>query len=495
MESKTILSLKNFTKKYPGVLALDSVSMEFREGEVHALLGENGAGKSTLIKAIAGAITLDAGSMEINGHEYSLMTPHLSRSLGIEVIYQEFNLVPTMSVAENIFLGDRLGSGRLVSQKLLFQKSLEILDQFNLHIDPGTKVMDLSIAQQQIVEIAKAISKNVKILIMDEPSAPLSTAEVEIMFTIIDKLKQNNVTVIYISHRLEEVFRISDRVSVMRDGHFIATKNIKETSRKELVRLMVGRELTEAYPVRQKQVGEVCLMVKDLTGNGDKDINFSVREGEILGIAGLVGAGRSELAMLLFGDAPMESGEIWVNKKKVDIKSPADAISHKIGLLTEDRKQLGLFLELPVGWNICFPIIQRISHHGIVDKKHEIEIGELYRERINIKTPSLLQKVINLSGGNQQKVVLAKSLAANSQILIFDEPTRGIDVGTKHEIYELMRDLADEGNSILMITSEMEELLGMSDRIIVLCEGKTVGEVEKENFDQELILELASGTR
>ena len=494
MDPKVVLSLENITKKYPGVLALNKVSMDFLEGEVHALLGENGAGKSTLIKAVAGAIDIDSGIIKINGQEYHRITPSLSKSLGIEVIYQEFNLVPTLSVAENIFLCEKSENSILFSAKEIEKKAVKVLDQFGVNIDPRSIVQDLSIAEQQIVEIAKAVSKNVKILIMDEPSAPLSVSEVEMMFKIINQLKMNGVTIIYISHRLEEVFQISDRVSVMRDGCYITTKNTKETNRQELINLMVGRELKESYPPRKNLPGEIALEVKNLTGNGVRNISFSVRKGEILGISGLVGAGRTELAQLIFGAAHMEQGEISINGNPVKIKSPSDAIKHRIGFLTEDRKGQGLFLEMAVKWNIVFPIIKQISKFGVVNTKKEDEIARKYKERINIKTPDLSQQVINLSGGNQQKVVLAKSLAAESDILIFDEPTRGIDVGAKQEIYHLMTELADNGIAILMISSDMEELLGMSDRIIVLCEGELVGEVQKDNFNQHYILDLASGT-
>ncbi len=494
MDAKVVLSLENITKKYPGVLALNNVSIDFLEGEVHALLGENGAGKSTLIKAVAGAIDVDSGSIRINGQEYHKITPSLSRSLGIEVIYQEFNLVPTLSVAENIYLCEKSEDAILFSAKGIEKKAIKVLDQFGVKIDPRIIVQDLSIAEQQIVEIAKAVSKNVKILIMDEPSAPLSVSEVEMMFKIINQLKQNGVTVIYISHRLEEVFRISDRVSVMRDGRYITTKNTKETNRQELIDLMVGRKLKESYPPRKNPPGEIALEVKNLTGNGDRQISFSLRKGEILGISGLVGAGRTELAQLLFGAAHIDQGEILIDGNPVKIKSPADAIKHRIGLLTEDRKGQGLFLEMAVKWNIVFPIVKQISKNGVVNTKKEDEIARHFKERINIKTPSLLQQVINLSGGNQQKVVLAKSLAAESDILIFDEPTRGIDVGAKQEIYHLMTELADSGKAIMMISSDMEELLGMSDRIIVLCEGELAGEVQKDKFNQNYILDLASGT-
>jgi ribose transport system ATP-binding protein len=493
MNANVVLSLKDITKRYPGVLALNHVSFDLLEGEVHALLGENGAGKSTLIKAIAGAIELDGGIITVNGQDYPKMTPHLSRSLGIEVIYQEFNLVPTMSVAENIFLGDRAGKSPLVDFGTMKSRAREIFKPFNVDINPDALVRDLPPAKQQIVEIAKAVSKNVKILIMDEPSAPLSVSEVEHMFEIIRHLKHRGVTIIYISHRLEEVFRISDRVTVMRDGRYVATKLTQDTNRKELISLMVGRELKESYPSRSNPPGEIALEVKNLSGNGDKDISFSVRKGEILGISGLVGAGRTELAMLLFGAVPIEGGELWVDGKPVQIRSPQDAIQQGIGLLTEDRKGQGLFLEMGVRWNISFPIIRRLSKYGVVNTRTENEIAEKYKQRINIKTPSLTQRVINLSGGNQQKVVLAKSLAAESDILIFDEPTRGIDVGAKQEIYNLMCELANNGIAILMISSDMEELLGMSDRIVVLCEGRLAGEVRREQFSQDYILDLASG--
>jgi ribose transport system ATP-binding protein len=493
MDAKNILSLENITKKYPGVLALNNVSIDFREGEVHALLGENGAGKSTLIKAVAGAIDIDSGTIKINGHEYSKMTPALSKSLGVEVIYQEFNLVPTMSCAENIFLCEKSEKSVLFSAKKTEKKAARVLDQFGVNIDPASFVQDLSIADQQIIEIAKAVSKDVKILIMDEPSAPLSITEIELMFKIINQLKQNGVTVIYISHRLEEVFAISDRVSVMRDGCYITTVITEKTNRQELIHLMVGRELKESYPKRKNPPGDIVMEIKNLTGNGNRDISFSVRKGEILGISGLVGAGRTELAMLIYGDAHVEQGEILIHGNPVRFRSPLDAIKHRIGLLTEDRKGQGLFLEMAVKWNIVFPIVKQISKYGVVDTKKEDQIADDFKEQFNIKTPSLLQKVIYLSGGNQQKVVLAKSLAAESDFLIFDEPTRGIDVGAKQEIYHLMTELADKGKAILMISSDMEELLGMSDRIIVLCEGELAGEVQKDQFSQHYILDLASG--
>ncbi len=493
MHEKIALSLTNITKQYPGVLALDQVSLDFVEGEVHALLGENGAGKSTLIKVVAGAIEPDGGLIHLAGQEFSKMTPHLARSLGVEVIYQEFNLVPSMSVAENIFLGDKTGKGMIVDTRVMVKRARDVFQQFNLDIDPHALVRDLPSAQQQIVEIAKAVSKNVRILIMDEPTAPLTVTEVDSMFEIVRQLKARGVTIIYISHRLEEIFRIADKVSVLRDGRYIATRETKATNRKDLISLMVGRELKESYPARTVAPREVALEVRHLSGNGDEDISFSVRKGEILGLSGLVGAGRTELARVIFGAEPAESGEILLEGKPVQIRSPQDAINLGIGLIPEDRKNQGVFLDMDIKWNISFSQVRQLSRYAVVDTRQESTVAAKYRDLLKIKTPSLDQQVKNLSGGNQQKVVLAKSLAAQSKVLIFDEPTRGIDVGAKQEIYNLMCELANDGLAIIMISSDMEELLGMSDRIIVLCEGRMAGEVARAEFSQNYILDLASG--
>jgi ribose transport system ATP-binding protein len=490
-----ILSLNKITKSYPGVLALDDVSMDFKQGEVHALLGENGAGKSTLIKVISGAIEPDSGTVSINSRIFLKMTPHLSKSQGIEVIYQEFNLIPALSSAENIFLGEPIRKGILADKKTMSQKAAEIFKSFNIDINPNIPVRNLSTAYQQIVEIAKVVSKNASILIMDEPSAPLTTSEVGILFEIIRKLKEKGVTIIYISHRIEEVFEISDRVTVMRDGEYIGTRFTHETERKELISLMVGRELTETYPAGTRKPGSTVLEVKKLCGNGIKDISFSLSKGEILGLSGLVGSGRTELVRTIFGAEPAESGEILLEGKSVRIKSPKDAIKMGIGLIPEDRKRQGIFLELDVKTNISLAAIKDLCKFTVVNKRAENILSADYKERLKIKTPGLKQKVKNLSGGNQQKVVLAKWLATKTKILFFDEPSRGIDVGAKQEIYSLMRRLTDSGMAIIMISSDMEELLGMSDRIIVLCEGKIAGEVSKREFSQNHILELASGNR
>lgn len=493
MPVKTILSVKDIVKTYPGVVAIDHFSMEVRAGEVHALIGENGAGKSTLIKTLSGAITPDEGTILIDGKSFSSMTPKLSKDQGIEVIYQEFTLVPGISAAENVFLGEQTKPGVFVDIKDRENRAKELFQQLNVEIDVSKPVKSLSPAHQQLVEIAKAVSKKVKILIMDEPTAPLTVSEVETLFQIIRDLKSKGVTIIYISHRLEELFEISDRVTVMRDGCFIDTKEISEIDRKQLISMMAGRELNESYPKKEGSMGEEVLRIEHLTGNGDTDISFTLHKGEILGFAGLVGAGRTELMRVIYGANPMESGKIYLYGKEVSIKSCQDAIRQGIGYIPEDRKNHGVFLRMSIKWNTVINNLKGYSKGVFVDAARENAAARQYEEKFKIKTPSLEQKVGNLSGGNQQKVVIAKTLAAGSQIIIFDEPTRGIDVGAKHEIYKLMNELAQSGHSIIMVSSDMPELLGMSDRIVVIYEGRKTGEVTREEFDQNYILDLASG--
>lgn len=492
---KTILKLTNISKTYPGVKALQNVSMEFREGEIHSIMGENGAGKSTMIKTISGAIQPDPGegTIEIDGEVVLHMTPALARDKGISVIYQEFTLVPTMSVVENIFLGQKVGGKMMPDFREMRRRAKEIFDEFGVDIDLDAMVSELTPGKQQLVEIAKALTKKVKIMIMDEPSASISVADVKTLFSIIHKLKEKKVTIIYISHRMEEVFELSDRVSILRDGSYIGTRDIREVDRKNLITMMVGRELTESYPSRNTAIGEPVLEVKNLCGNGDFDINFQLKKGEILGLAGLVGAGRTELAKVIYGAAKMTSGEIWVKGEKVHIGSSKHAIALGIGYIPEDRKNEGCFLNFPIDWNISISNLPGLSN-GVVMSKKKIEIvSEEYIEKLRIKTPSKTQYVKNLSGGNQQKVVVAKTLVAQTDIIIFDEPTRGIDVGAKQEIYQLMNELIRQGVSIIMISSEMEELMGMSDRILVMREGQITGELQKNEFDQAKILEMASG--
>ncbi len=488
----SILSLSGITKTYPGVKALNNVSLSFRKGEVHALMGENGAGKSTLIKTIAGAITPNEGTITFENETFEGMNPHLSRKLGIEVVYQEFNLVEPLTAAENIFLGEK--RGKLIDWKFINNQAEELFKKFNININPNTPVRDLTSAQQQIVEISKAVSKNAKVLILDEPTAPLTVTETNQLFKIIETLKANGTTILYISHRLDEIFAICDRVSVLRDGTYVATRDIKDTSRKDLIALMVGRELTETYPPRPEvEYNNPALEVKNLTTEVVKNVTLTLNKGEILGLSGLIGSGRTETARGIFGADEKSTGQIFINGKEINISMPKDAINNGVGLIPEDRKRQGVFLKKDILWNSSIVNICNISKYCIVDKKEEINIANEYVEKLKIRTPGINQNVGNLSGGNQQKVALAKTLASNSEIIIFDEPSRGIDVGARYEIYLLMNELTSEGKSILMITSDMEELLGMSDRVLVFHEGAIAGELQKNEFSQTKILELASG--
>ena len=487
-----MLKLEHISKTYPGVRALNDVSLQFKDGEIHALLGENGAGKSTLIKVIAGAISPDAGGRIIfDNKEYGQMTPALSAQNGVAVIYQDVNLVTPMTVAENIFMGRRMGRG--YSKKRLNKSAQKLFDEYGFMMDPSAKVEKLSPASQQMVEIARAISNNARIMIMDEPTAPLASHEVDILFNIIKKLKKKGVTVIYISHRMEEVFQIIERISVLRDGCFVKTISTKDTSRKELVNLMVGRELNENFPVRTSRPGEVMLEARNLTGNSVENISFVLHRGEVLGFAGLVGSGRTETAELICGAKKTDSGELFLLGRKVSVHSPAEAIKQGIVLIPEDRKEQGVILHNTVLFNTSLSGTDKVTKHGFISRALNEKLAEQYCRELRIKVPHIREMVVNLSGGNQQKVVLAKSLAAEPDIIIFDEPTKGIDVGAKQEIYQLMNKLAEEGKSIIMISSDMEEILGMSDRILVLYEGMISGEVQKKDFAQEYILQLASG--
>ena len=493
MEERNILELKHISKQYTGVKALDDVSISFRRGEVHALMGENGAGKSTLIKTLSGAIQPNDGEIVFEGTTYTHMEPHQAMELGIHVIYQEFNMMPELSVAENIFMGQQLGGGVLFNKSITEERAQKILDGMHVKINAKETVKNLSVASMQLVEIAKALTRDVKVLVMDEPTAPLTDAEVETLFEIVQMLKSKGVTIIYISHRIAEVFQISDRVSVLRDGRFIKTVMTNEVDRDELIRLMVGREVSDTYPKRDFAPGEVVLELRDVCGNGVENVSFAVRSGEIFGLSGLVGAGRTETMRMIFGADPIDSGEVLLNGQPVHPKHPAEAVKLGIGLIPEDRKQQGLLLDLPIFTNISMATMRDISHFTVVNSRAEKENVNRLVEAVTIKTPSIAQLVRNLSGGNQQKVVLAKWLAANCKVLIFDEPTRGIDVGARHEIYKLMNELCRQGIAIVMISSDMEEILGMSDRIMVLCEGHQAGILEREAFSQETILSLASG--
>ncbi len=491
-EKQPILSLKDIVKLFPGVVALKNVSLDFYPGEIHAIVGENGAGKSTFIKTITGAHAPDGGSITVDGETHKTMNPALARKHGIECIYQEFNLIDVLSAAENICYGERMG--RLVNQRAMNEKAQAIFDDFGVDIDPSTPVANLTPGHMQIVEIAKAVSKNARVLILDEPTAPLSVAEVEILMRIVRKLRADGVAIIYISHRLDEIFALTDKVSVLRDGEYITTLNTAETNRAELIKYMVGREMTQTFPERHAQIGEVALELRNLTGNGVKNISFKAHKGEILGISGLVGAGRTEIIKVLFGAEKKQWGEIYVNGELADIRSPRDAMmKYRIGLCPEDRKREGCFLSETISWNMVYNVLGVISSFGVVNRKKEKDIADYYGTSMRVKAPNLDKtQVLTLSGGNQQKVVVGKALAANADIIIFDEPTRGIDVGAKYEIYELMNGLAEQGKCIIMVTSDMEELLGMSDRIVVFGEKCLAGELTKEEFSQERILDMAS---
>lgn len=493
MDNNGFLQLNNITKTYPGVVALNDITMTVMKGEVHALIGENGAGKSTLIKTCTGAVIPDSGQIIVNGESFSSMTPKVAEENGIAVIYQEFNLVGELSVAENIYLGRAIRKGVRIDRKAMEEGAKKIFEQLNVKIDPTALVSSLTVGYQQIVEIAKAVSQNAKILIMDEPSAPLTKSEVESMYSMVDKLKNTGVTIIYISHRMDEIFRLTDRVTVMRDGEKVKTLNTNETNLDELVKLMVGRELKETYPARNPCItDEILLDVQNVSGNGLTDISFQIRRGEVLGFAGLIGSGRTELAELLFGAKPKESGTIIFKGQEINPKTPREAIDYGIALIPEDRKKQGVLLDISIKENISMAILNRISKATVVNKKEEHRIAEEYEKSIMIKTPTLDQKVKKLSGGNQQKVIIAKWLASHPDLIIFDEPTRGIDVGAKFEIYTLVNSLVESGKTILMISSEMEEIMGMSDRIIVLSEGKMTGMLNRDEFNQETIMSFAS---
>ncbi|MCD8152685.1 MAG: sugar ABC transporter ATP-binding protein [Clostridiales bacterium] len=489
---KPILSLKGIRKVFPGVVALNNVSIDFYPGEVHALIGENGAGKSTFIKTITGAHAPDGGTITIDGKTYEAMTPAIARSHGIECIYQEFNLIDILSAAENICYGEKIG--KFVNQKKMNEIAQKIFDDFGVDINPSTLVRDLTPGHMQIVEIAKSVSKECKVLILDEPTAPLSVAEVEILFRIVNQLRDKGVAIIFISHRLDEVFELTDRVSILRDGEYITTLMTKETNRAELIKYMVGREMTATFPERHAEIGDVALELKNLTGNGVKNISFKAHKGEILGVSGLVGAGRTEIMKVVYGAEKKQWGEVYINGELANIKTPNEAM-HKYGvcLIPEDRKREGCFLSETISWNIVYNILGKISKGGFINRKKEAEIADYYGKAMRIKAPNLDKtKVMTLSGGNQQKVVVGNALATESEIVIFDEPTRGIDVGAKYEIYELMNQMCEDGKCVVMITSDMEELLGMSDRIVVFGERCLAGELTKDQFSQELNLDMAS---
>jgi ribose transport system ATP-binding protein len=489
------LALRGVRKTFPGVVALDGVDLELLPGEVHVLLGENGAGKSTLMKIISGAVPRDAGEIRVNGAEANISGPRHAQALGIGIIYQEFNLIPHLSAGENIFLGrEPLLAPGVIDQRKLLRDAQRQLDDLGVGIDARSIVSGLSVAGQQMVEVAKALSLDARVLIMDEPTSALTAEEIHELFAAIRRLKARGVAIVYISHRMEELLAIGDRVTVLRDGRHVGTRRIGETTLGELVRMMVGRDLEDHFPKQRAPLGEEVLRVDRLQRRGVlHDVSFALRRGEIVGLAGLMGSGRTELARAIFGADTIDGGRIFVRGEERRIGSPRVAIDLGLGFLTEDRKQQGLVLVLSVQENVCLPCVGRWSRAGVVNSSRETAAAEKRIAELRIKTPTAQQRVVNLSGGNQQKVVLAKWLCTDADILIFDEPTRGIDVGSKVEIYQLMNQLAARGAAILMISSELPEILGMSDRILVMQGGRIAGEFAAADATQEKLLATALG--
>ena len=493
-DSPPVLQMRGISKRYPGARALIDANLDVRRGEVHVLLGENGAGKSTLMKVLSGAVRADAGEILLDGHTVDLDSPLRARKLGISTIYQELSLVPHLSVAENIFLGKTPTRwGGVVDARRMRQDARRILDTLGVPIDCDAPVHGLRLAQQQMVEVARALSDNARILVMDEPTSALSQREVEQLFATIARVISNGVAVIYISHRMEEVFRIGHRVTVLRDGSHVATRGIEEVTTAELVRLMANREVSEQYPRRRHARGAELLRVDRLDGGGLKEIAFALHRGEILGIAGLVGAGRTRLARAIVGADPVGERRIVVRGSAETIGSPADAVRAGIGFLPEDRKQQGLVLPLSVERNISISHLSALARFGVVNRPKEHGEAESAIASLRIRTPGSDQLVLNLSGGNQQKVVLAKWLAAHADILIFDEPTRGIDVAARQDIYLLMNQLVENGAGLIMISSDLPEVLGMSDRILVMRGGRVIKELAAHEASDAAVLQAALG--
>ncbi|MCQ5131232.1 sugar ABC transporter ATP-binding protein [Butyricicoccus faecihominis] len=494
MDPNEIVSMQHITVEFPGVKALDDVSFSLRRGEVHILLGENGAGKSTLMKVLSGVYKRNAGTVRVDGQEVRFAGTRDAMNAGINIVHQELNLIPYLTVAENIFLGREPKKAGVIDWKRLYRDADEILRQLGVALRAKDMLGSLSVAQQQMVEIAKAVSQNSKVIILDEPTSSLTDREIESLFRIVLDLKARGVGVVYISHRFEEIKRIGDRATIMRDGRYIATVEVAEKTVDEMIGMMVGRELTELFPKTPVAIGETLLAVRGLsTRDKLRDCSFVARRGEILGIAGLMGAGRTELARAVIGADPASAGEVWLNGQKLTIRSPEDAVRHGIGLLPEDRKNHGLVLGMSVGENITLANVSTILRNGLISRKAERALGAQYVDQLRVKTPHLQQKVKFLSGGNQQKVVIAKWLTTEGQVLFFDEPTRGIDVGAKAEIYKIMCELAGRGMAVVMISSELPEVLGMSDRILVMCGGAIVCEMTRAEATQEKIMYYATG--
>lgn len=490
-----ILTMQGIDKSFPGVHALDHVNLEVRKGEVHALMGENGAGKSTLMKILTGIYSKDEGTITYEGKEVEFTNPRDAQDAGIVIVHQELNMMGHLTVAQNIFIGREMMKGKLIDDKKMNEEAAKLFARLGVDIDPKETMSHLTVGKQQMCEIAKAVSHEAKVIVFDEPSAALTDAEIQDLFKIIRDLREQNLGIVYISHRMDEIKVITDRVTVMRDGGYVGTVNTADVTKDDIINMMVGRVIYED-PKTESNVAPdapVVLKVEHLNaGRMVQDVSFELRKGEILGFSGLMGAGRTETARAIFGADPKESGDIYVNGQKVEIHNPADAVKAGIGYLSEDRKRYGIVVDKTVAENSTMATLGEYMKGAFIDKKKEKEVAQKYVEALSTKTPSVDQLVVNLSGGNQQKVVIAKWLVRNSDILIFDEPTRGIDVGAKSEIYHLMNELVAQGKSIIMISSEMTEILRMSDRIVVMCEGRKTGELDIAEATQENIMHAAT---
>ena len=490
MDNNYILTLKNITKEFPGVKALDDVTINIERGTIHGLVGENGAGKSTLIKVLAGIYQPNEGEIILEGKPCRFGSPIEARHAGISVVHQEIKLAEPLSVAENMFLGNVMMKGGLVDWKGMRQSAQNIVDDLGMDIDINAQVSSLTVAKKQIVEIMHAINNNSKILVMDEPSAVLTDRELEVMFRIVKQLREKGITIIYISHRLDEIFGLCNNVSVLRDGRHIDTIPVSSVDKQQLINMMVGREMGQEYPKEPAPIGETILEVRNLSRGFVKDVSFEVKAGEVFGISGLVGAGRTELARAVLGIDKLDAGEVYVRGKKVHYHTFANAIHDGLGLIPEDRKLQGLVQIMSVKRNTTLVNLKRVIKGGVIRESLEQSLSKEYAEKLHVVTPSMETEVQYLSGGNQQKVVIAKWLFQNSEILFLDEPTRGIDVGAKAEIYRLINQMVKEGKTIIMISSEMPELLGMCDRIMVMHEGHKMGELDAAEATQEKIMAL-----
>ena len=488
--SQIVLELKGISKTFPGVKALNEMQLQVYAGEVHALMGENGAGKSTLMNIINGSYQKDSGEIYMDGRLVEIRSINDAAALGISMIHQELNYVPALTVADNIFLGRELVSGKWLQKQKMLEQAQKLLDEMEIHLDPANKMCDLSVSQQQMVEIIRAVSNNARVLIMDEPTSAITSEEVEVLFRIIDKLKKKDVAIIYITHKMDEVFRIADRVTVMRDGCYISSFPREQLEETSLISMMVGREIKNMFPKSNTPTTEEFFRVEHLTGGRFTDISFSLNRGEILGVAGLMGAGRTEIMRAIFGLDPLTAGTITMNGKVLRIRSSRDALDQGIGYVSEDRRSVGLVLGMTVRDNITMSNLSQYCRHSWIRHKEEKRVADEQIREFSIKTPSAEQIAANLSGGNQQKIVLSKTLLCQPEVIILDEPTRGIDVGAKAEIHKMISALASQGKGIIMISSEMPEILGMSDRIIVIHEGRKKGELLRENASQQAIMEM-----